>query len=114
MKNLNSSVDDSPNYKRIYEDIIMEKCPEKIEEYRQILKKEKLSELDIIELEKKIFGLADKETFSFNQKHRSYNESTILKILQYQKIHKCNNSQLAIHFKLSRNTITKWKRLFPA
>ncbi|SIR11654.1 hypothetical protein SAMN05880573_11637 [Chryseobacterium sp. RU33C] len=102
----------SPNYKRIYEDIIMQKCPERIQQYRSILEKEKLSVLDIIELEKKIFGISDRKTDVFNQSHRSYNTSTILKILEYQKKHKCNNSQLAIHFKLSRNTVTKWKRLF--
>jgi hypothetical protein len=33
-------------------------------------------------------------------------------MLDYQKKNKLTNSQLAKHFKLSRNTVTKWKRLF--
>lgn len=45
-----------------------------------------------------------------NQKFKSYKRSDILKILDYQKKHKLNNIQLAKHFKMSRNTITKYKK----
>ncbi len=47
-----------------------------------------------------------------NQKLRSYNEEDILRILQYQKNHNMNNLQVAERFGLSRNTMTKWRRLF--
>ena len=50
--------------------------------------------------------------FSESQKFKSYDRQTIFEILDYQKKYKLNNSQLARHFKLSRNTITKWKRIF--
>lgn len=101
-----------PDYHNIYTDIINKKHPDKKEVCKFLLEKEYLSSMDIIELNKKIFGLHDKQTEVFNQKHRSYEESDILQILNYQKKHKCNNKQLANHFKLSRNTVTKWKKMF--
>ena len=101
-----------PDYKTIYTDILHKKYPEKKAECFPLLEKENLSVLDIIELNKKIFGIADKETQAENQKHRSYSKSDILKILDYQKKHKLNNSQLSKHFKLSRNSVTKWKKMF--
>ena len=101
-----------PDYKTIYTDILHKKYPEKKAECFPLLEKENLSVLDIIELNKKIFGIADKETQAENQKYRSYSKSDILKILDYQKKHKLNNSQLSKHFKLSRNSVTKWKKMF--
>lgn len=71
-----------------------------------------MSAIEIIELNKKIFGIPDKETESENRKHRSYNKSDILEMLDYQKEQQLNNSQLASHFKLSRNTVAKWKKNF--
>jgi|SRR6218665_412683 len=97
-----------PDYKRIYSDILTKKYPHKREERKTLLAKESLSVLGIIELNKKIFGIPDKE----NQKHHSYSKSDILYILDYQKKHKLNNLQLANHFKLSRNTVAKWKKRF--
>lgn len=101
-----------PDYKTIYADILHKKHPEKKAECFPLLEKENLSVLDIIELNKKIFGIADKETQAENQKHRSYSKSDILSILDYQKKHKLNNIQLARHFGLSRNTVAKWKKTF--
>jgi hypothetical protein len=103
-----------PDYKRIYTDLVNEKYCEKKIEYLSMLSKEKLSVLDVITLNKILFNNdgKDKETFDFNQSHRAYDKQAILQILDYQKKRKCNNSQLASHFKLSRNTITKWKKKF--
>ena len=99
------------NYNKIYGDIIAKKYPQKKEECLTLLQKETLSAIDIIELNKRIFK-DNKETEHINQKYRSYNKSDILKILDYQKKHKFNNSQLALHFKLSRNSVAKWKKMF--
>jgi len=99
------------NYQQIFKDIIDSKFPDKKEKYLPLLKKEKLSALDILKINKRIFG-ENEQNETTNQKHRSYSKSDILKILDYQKKHKLNNSQLANHFRLSRNTITKWKKLF--
>ncbi len=101
-----------PDYKQIYTDILLKKYPHKMEQCTAILNKNNLRALDIMELNKKIFGIPDKENFEFNQRHRSYSKSDIFRILDYQKRHRLNNSQLANHFSLSRNTVTKWKKLF--
>lgn len=101
----------SPDYKRIFIDILQKKYPHKKEECKTLLNKKKLSVLDIIELNQRIFG-KNKESEQFNQKHRTYNKPDILNILDYQKKHKLNNSQLAKHFKLSRNTVAKWRKMF--
>ncbi|MGU3374843.1 helix-turn-helix domain-containing protein [Chryseobacterium sp. M5A1_1a] len=101
-----------PNYQRIYSDIINRNFPHKKQECEKLLEKKELSVIDILELNKRIFGTRDKEIGKQNQKHRSYGKSDILKILDYQKIHKMNNSEIAKHFGLSKNSITKWKRMF--
>lgn len=101
-----------PYYKRIYIDILEKKYPEKKEDCKIFLDKDYLSVCDIIELNRKIFGSQDKDAEDFNQKHRSYNPTDILEILTYQKKNNLNNSQLSDHFKLSRNTISKWKKIF--
>ncbi|TDX82564.1 helix-turn-helix domain-containing protein [Epilithonimonas xixisoli] len=100
-----------PDYKRIYTDILNKKYPEKKMRCESILMKEKISVLDVIQLNKEIFGVPDAETARFNQKHRSYNPSDIIEILEYQKKNKLNNIQLALRFKLSRNTVAKWKKM---
>lgn len=101
-----------PNYSRIYRDLIMMFHPEKETKCQPFLQKEELSVLDVIQLNTIIFGNKNKETNIFNQKHRSYSKSDIYEILAYQKKNKLNNMQLARHFKLSRNTITKWKKSY--
>ncbi|RLJ32966.1 hypothetical protein CLU97_2437 [Chryseobacterium sp. 7] len=101
-----------PDYKRIYNDILVKEFPEKKANCQQLLQKERLSVVDILVLNEKIFGTPDKETFVANQRLRSFSKSDILKILDYQKKNKLNNFQLASRFKLSRNTVSKWKKSF--
>ncbi len=101
-----------PDYKRIFCDIISRKFPEKEQKCSPLLNKKNLSVRDIVELNEIIFGASDKQTTLDNQRHRSYSRSDILQMLDYQKKHKLNNSQLAKHFKLSRNTVAKWKKMF--
>ena len=98
-----------PNYGRIYEDLIEQKYPDKKVKCKKLLKKNVLSVLDVIKLNNLLFS---NEQDCYNQKLRSYDEPAILEILQYQKINKLTNINVASHFKLSRNTITKWKRLY--
>ncbi len=94
------------NYKSIYCDLLAKKYPEKLAEFQQILNKDSLNELDILKMSKRI------SDSSANGKHKSYNKSTILIILDYQKSNKLNNSELSRRFDISRNTIAKWKKLF--
>ena len=100
----------TPDYHRIYSDIINEKFPHLKKELLPLLDKRSFSVLDVLEINKKIFGIPNLETAYFNQRHRSYRRSDILEILTYQEVNKLNNTQLANHFKLSRNTVAKWKK----
>jgi len=101
-----------PNYKKIYEDILQLKYPEKREQCKMLLSKTKLSVRDIIEINSVIFSKTEIESRLENGRHRSYDKFSILELLDYQKKNQLNNSQLAIHFKLSRNSIAKWKKQF--
>ncbi|MCL8538634.1 helix-turn-helix domain-containing protein [Chryseobacterium gallinarum] len=98
-----------PDYIRIYSDLIRKKLPHKEETCRQILSKPKLDSLDVINLNTMLFG-----SHTENQKYRAYDEKAIKEILIYQKKYKLTNSQLGKTFSISRNTITKWKRLSKA
>ncbi len=102
-----------PDYKRIYSDMIALKFPEKRTLCEKWLSKKELSYLDVLEINHVLF---DKTTTSDDlkqsQRHRSYDEPTILKILDYQEKNSFTDSQLANHFKLSRNSVKKWKELF--
>ncbi|AZA76238.1 helix-turn-helix domain-containing protein [Chryseobacterium sp. G0186] len=100
-----------PNYNVIYYDLIQKKHPDKIEACKELLKKENMDATDILELNRRIFPVTRENNGKFKQRHRAYHEADILKILDYQKKNKLNNLQLASHFKMSRNTITKWRRL---
>jgi len=98
----------SPNYKQIYIDLIQKKYPEKESDCRSFLEKDELSVLDILKINQIIVG----NRKDSGQKHRSYDESTILEILIYQKKNHLNNSELANYFKLSRNTVAKWRKIY--
>ncbi|WP_228438983.1 helix-turn-helix domain-containing protein [Chryseobacterium pennae] len=90
---------------------ILEKLPQKKKNCMPILNKSIMSTMDIIKLNKLIFGI-NRESEKENQKHRSYVETDILHILDYQTKHKLTNTSLAQVFKLSRNTVAKWKRIY--
>ncbi|MGG5207655.1 helix-turn-helix domain-containing protein [Chryseobacterium sp. MIQD13] len=101
-----------PDYKRIYTDLVNERYPEKKEALKMILSKKDFSILDVIACSNILTNREDKSTFIFNQKHRCFDEQSIYEILDYQKKTGYNNTQVAQHFKLSRNTIAKWKKKF--
>ncbi|WP_126653733.1 helix-turn-helix domain-containing protein [Chryseobacterium aureum] len=100
-----------PDYRKIYQDIIELKHPEKEANCRNILQNEVLSLKDVMKLNSIIFENVI-TTSTFNQRHKSYDKEMIFYILDYQKKNKLNNIQLAAKFKMSRNTVTKWKKLF--
>lgn len=99
-----------PDYKKIYQEMIISKFPDKAEVCSNVLNKSEFTFLDVIHIQKIIFG--NYQINNYNQRHRSYDIATIKKILQYQKDNKLNNTQLANQFKISRNSVTKWKKLF--
>ncbi|UUV22312.1 helix-turn-helix domain-containing protein [Paenimyroides aestuarii] len=101
-----------PNYKKIYVDLLEKKYPHKKNDCAAFLSKEKLTSMDVLLLNDLIFGKKIKEQQDINQKYKSYDAASIEKILNYQKKHNLNDSELALHFKLSRNTVAKWKKIF--
>lgn len=100
-----------PDYKKIYVDMITMKYPDKMYLCENILRKEQISVLDVIHINN-LLESSNEEARRFNQKLKSYDRTTIFEILDYQTRHKLNNSEIARHFKLSRNTITKWRKMF--
>ena len=111
-KTLYIMVHTHPNYRLIYNDLINTKHPHKQKECSTILGKKEISMLDVIKLNTIIFGIKDRETYMLNQKHRSYDQKTVIEILNYQRKNELNNTELANHFSLSRNTVAKWKKHF--
>ncbi|MGG5209065.1 helix-turn-helix domain-containing protein [Chryseobacterium sp. MIQD13] len=102
-----------PNYKQIYTDIIEEKFPNKADDFKIIRRIEAInSVIDIIALNTLIFGEQEFSIHCRNQKLRSYDHQSIVNILEYQKKNRLNNTETANHFSMSRNTISKWKRIF--
>lgn len=111
-KHIKSLIQNRPDYKRIYTDLINEKHPEKKDLLKTILSKKNFTIFDVIKCNNAITDKQDESTHIFNQKFHSFDRQSILEILDYQKKHQCNNTQLAKHFKISRNTVTKWKKDF--
>ncbi|SHF68199.1 hypothetical protein [Chryseobacterium vrystaatense] len=102
----------SPNYKRIYQDIIEKKHPDKKEKCIDLLEKEKLTTREIILINTYIFGTEIvSEVIQNNSKFRSYDQETVLYILNYQIRNNLNNTETASYFKISRNTLAKWKKM---
>ncbi|NML68277.1 helix-turn-helix domain-containing protein [Chryseobacterium sp. RP-3-3] len=101
-----------PNYNKIYLDLIDKKFPEKKEELIPLLAEEIKNSLELIKFNNLIFTYQKKDILAFNQKLRSYDETSIKKIMEYQKTNQLNNQQMANQFRISRNTIAKWKKLF--
>ncbi|REC80086.1 helix-turn-helix domain-containing protein [Chryseobacterium elymi] len=109
---MNQNTNTKPDYKAIYRDILHQKFPHKMEECLPLIEKKHLAAIDILALNQKIFGQLNADSKKINQKYRSYSKSDILQILDYQKKKKLNNKQVAIHFNLSRNSVSKWKKIF--
>lgn len=105
-------IEKKPDFIKIYRDIIKMKYPDKEGKCICLLSKKELSALEIIQLDQLIFENGDLETKQFNRNHRFYRKSDIIDILKYQKEYNINNSELARHYKLSRNTVAKWKKIF--
>lgn len=106
---MKQQINNVPNYRKIFRDIIDMKYPNKEKECKNILKKEVLTTFDILVLNEKIFGATYTK---INQMHKSYTKRDIIKILDYQKKNCLNNTQTANQFQLSRNTLARWKKSF--
>lgn len=103
-------MNNSPNYKQIFIDILDIKFPEKRKFCEKILNKKNLNTLDIIELNQIVFHRSGLDENISNAKHKSYDVAAKQQIISYQRKFKLTNTQAANHFKLSRNTIAAWKK----
>lgn len=99
----------TPNYRKIYEDMIAKKYPDKAEACKSILTKKKIKTIDVVMLNNIIVGF-DSHYIENNQKLKSYDKDTVFEVLMYQKKHHLNNIQTAKHFNISRNTLSSWKK----
>ncbi|GAA5087029.1 hypothetical protein GCM10023210_09540 [Chryseobacterium ginsengisoli] len=99
-----------PNYTKIYLDLIKYKKKEDTVS-DSLLKKIKNIEManDVFEVERELFG---NNGFIDNQKLKSYDEMTIKIFLNYQKQNSLTNMELSDQYKISRNTIAKWKKIY--
>jgi DNA-binding transcriptional regulator YiaG len=100
----------TPNYKKIYTDLLNSKHPDKKHKCENILSKKELNFIDVIRLNEIIFDKGDKETQEMNQKYRSYDKNTVIKILKYQEDNNLSNVQVANYFRMSRTTLLNWKK----
>ncbi|SDI59935.1 hypothetical protein SAMN05421846_11082 [Chryseobacterium taeanense] len=100
-----------PNYKKIYEDIINRKYPDKYEACSYLLNKSEITAIDVLKLNEIIFG-TNTETEINNRRHKNYDQNSIIKILEYQKKNKLSNVQVSKDFSLSRNTVSRWRKTF--
>ncbi|MBT2620771.1 MULTISPECIES: helix-turn-helix domain-containing protein [Chryseobacterium] len=103
----------NPNYNKIYSDLIEKEFPERRKELNPLLSKEIKTSLEFIEIHRSIFTHQTKEMHAFNQKLHSYDQISIQKIIEYQRVNKINNIQTSKLFGISRNTLAKWKSQFP-
>ena len=99
-----------PNYKRIYQDLIKQIYPHRWQEFQYFFsQRAQFSSFDVITLNKMLFGSAED---CRNRKLRVYTQSEIQKIIHLQKFYGLNNSQAAAKFNISRNSISKWNKMY--
>ncbi len=100
----------APNYKQIYKELLKKYGIKVDTDIQKILRKKQLNSLDVIFLNQKIVKkqqLCDK---SRNAQLRSYDKESIDYILNYLELHKMTIADVAKKFKISRNTIGRWKK----
>lgn len=97
-----------PNYKKIYQDMLKLEYPEKLKDpkIKELLDKLHTTE-DVLKFNDKLFKQS-----SENQKLKTYDKKTMMKLLQYQKKHGHSTSYMSRKYKISRTTLSKWKLMF--
>ncbi|EJL70041.1 helix-turn-helix domain-containing protein [Chryseobacterium populi] len=101
-----------PNYRKIFQDMLQLEHPDKLEDpkIRELLKKLNTTE-EVLNFNDKLFKQS-KESLKNNQKLKTYDKKTMLKLLQYQKKHGFSTSYMSKKYKISRTTISNWKKTF--
>lgn len=101
-----------PNYTKIYEDMLKQDYPDKLKDPKivTLLKKLNTTE-DVLKFNDKLFEQS-RESQQNNQKLKTYDKKTMIKLLQYQKKHEFSTSYMSRKYKISRTTLAKWKKMF--
>ena len=101
-----------PNYTKIYQDMLKEKDPDKLKDpkIQRLIKNLKTTE-DVLNFNELVFKQS-KESLEKNQKLKTYDKKTMLKLLQYQNKHNFSTNYMSKKYKISRTTIAKWKKTF--
>lgn len=100
-----------PNYTKIYHDLLLEEYPEKLKDgkVKELLQNLNTSD-EVIKFNEKLFEQS-KESQENNQKLRTYDKETMMKILTYQKQHGFSSNYISKKYKISRTTLAKWKKI---
>jgi hypothetical protein len=97
----------TPNYQKIYSDLLKCKGLEKEISIPPLDKS-----IDIIKFNNLISKTVGEKKSYITQQSKSYDEESIIVLLRYQKEYDLNNTQLANEYRLSRNTVAKWKKIY--
>jgi response regulator of citrate/malate metabolism len=101
-----------PNYTKIYQDMLKAKDPEKLKDpkIQRLIKNLKTTE-DVLNFNDLVFKQS-RESSQNNQKLKTYDKKTMLKLLEYQQKHNLSTNYMSKKYKISRTTIAKWKKTF--
>lgn len=102
---------EKPDFCRIFQEIAQknERSEMLIEHIENI---NEWNSLIVIKMNEKVVAEPGSENLKCNQKHKAYDEHSIKEILNYQEKNNLNNSEMMRLFKISRNTIARWKKMF--
>ncbi|MDN3705872.1 helix-turn-helix domain-containing protein [Myroides ceti] len=98
-----------PDYNRIYKDLVESWFPEQKEELVSLISVDITTSLDVIQVNNKLFNKKSKDTQNYNQKLRSYDIPSIIRIVGYQQENFLTIKEISELFGVSRNTVAKWK-----
>lgn len=98
-----------PDYNRIYKDLIETWFPEQKDQLLPLISADIATSLDVIHINNELFDKRSKDTQNYNQKLRSYDIPSIIKIVGYQQENFLTIKEISELFSVSRNTVAKWK-----
>lgn len=101
------------NYKDIYINLIMEKCPDRLKDPFVLWKLEHLdSSMSILDLNKNLFKSEESNFNQLDSRLRSYTEEEIIRILKFQCRYKKTNTEIIKKYGMSRATLKTWQKRF--
>lgn len=103
------SIKSKPDYNRIYKDLIEAWFPEQKEELLSLISVDITTSLDVIQINNELFNKKSKDVQNYNQKLRSYDIPSIIRIVGYQQENFLTIKEISELFSVSRNTVAKWK-----